>query len=174
MSPRRDDDDRERLSWREIDQRRDGSRHRAPAKTRVPKKQAEVMMANAVQPAARAHIDKDSDGRAVVIVDEEFARTWRRVGIALDRIGLVVEDRDRSQGVYFVHLVDNVEDAGKAKKGMFSGLFSDDKEAKPRAFRVVVRDSGETSVVSVRNDNDQPDDSEQAKDLLSKLESELR
>jgi hypothetical protein len=40
MAPR-DDDERERPSWREIDQRRDGSRHRAPAKARVPQKEAE-------------------------------------------------------------------------------------------------------------------------------------
>ncbi len=38
----RNDDERERLSWREIDQRRDGSRHRAPAKPRAPKKEAEM------------------------------------------------------------------------------------------------------------------------------------
>jgi len=140
----------------------------------TPRKQAEAMVAAAPQPAARAHLDKESDGRPVVIVDEEFARAWRRVGIALDRIGLVVEDRDRSQGVYFVRLVDNVDDAGKAKKGIFSGLFSGDKDAKPKAFRIVVRDSGETSVVAVRDENDHPDDSEQAKDILTKLESELR
>jgi hypothetical protein len=41
MPPRKDDDDRERPSWREIDQRRDGSRHRAPVAPRVEKKQAE-------------------------------------------------------------------------------------------------------------------------------------
>ncbi len=41
MAPPRDDDDRERPSWREIDQRRDGSRHREKAPPRVPKKQAE-------------------------------------------------------------------------------------------------------------------------------------
>jgi hypothetical protein len=43
MPPRRDDDDRERPSWREIDRRRDGSRHRAPDKPRVPKKQSEKL-----------------------------------------------------------------------------------------------------------------------------------
>jgi len=41
MAPPRDDEERERPSWREIDQKRDGSRHRAPARPRVPKKQAE-------------------------------------------------------------------------------------------------------------------------------------
>jgi len=43
MPPKRDDDDRERLSWREIDQRRDGSRHREKAPPRAPKAQAELM-----------------------------------------------------------------------------------------------------------------------------------
>jgi hypothetical protein len=51
MPPRRDDDDRERPSWREIDQRRDGSRHRAPAGPRVPKKQAEIIRKQALAQA---------------------------------------------------------------------------------------------------------------------------
>ena len=51
MPPRRDDDDRERPSWREIDRRRDGSRHRAPDKPRVPKKQAEKLRFQALAQA---------------------------------------------------------------------------------------------------------------------------
>jgi len=51
MPPRKDDDDRERPSWREIDQRRDGSRHRAPAAPRVPKKQAEMIRKQALAQA---------------------------------------------------------------------------------------------------------------------------
>ncbi len=51
MPPKRDDDDRERPSWREIDQRRDGSRHRAPAAPRVPKKQAERVRKQALAQA---------------------------------------------------------------------------------------------------------------------------
>jgi hypothetical protein len=42
MAPSRDDDDRERPSWREIDQRRDRAGGQRPARQpRVPKKQAE-------------------------------------------------------------------------------------------------------------------------------------
>ena len=51
MPPRRDDDDRERPSWREIDQRRDGSHHRGPAAPRVPKKQAELVRKQALAQA---------------------------------------------------------------------------------------------------------------------------
>ncbi|MGO8760830.1 MAG: hypothetical protein ACLP2P_17125 [Desulfobaccales bacterium] len=51
MPPRRDDDERERPSWREIDQRRDGSRHRAKAPPPVPKVQAELMRKQALAQA---------------------------------------------------------------------------------------------------------------------------
>jgi hypothetical protein len=51
MPPRRDDDDRERPSWREIDQRRDGTRRREKAKARVPKKQAEMIRKQALAQA---------------------------------------------------------------------------------------------------------------------------
>jgi hypothetical protein len=51
MTPRRDDDDRERPSWREIDQRRDGSRHRAKDLSKVPKKQAEKIRQQALAQA---------------------------------------------------------------------------------------------------------------------------
>jgi hypothetical protein len=51
MPPKRDDDDRERPSWREIDRRRDGSRHRAPDQPRVPKKQAEKQRLQALAQA---------------------------------------------------------------------------------------------------------------------------
>ena len=51
MPPKRDDDDRERPSWREIDQRRDGSRHRGKAAPPVPKAQAESIRKQALAQA---------------------------------------------------------------------------------------------------------------------------
>lgn len=51
MPPKKDDDDRERPSWREIDQRRDGSRHRATAPPPVPKAQAELIRQQALASA---------------------------------------------------------------------------------------------------------------------------
>ena len=51
MPPRRDDEERERPSWREIDQRRDGSRHRAKAPPPVPKAQAESIRQQALAQA---------------------------------------------------------------------------------------------------------------------------
>ena len=51
MPPKRKDDDRERPSWREIDQRRDGSRHRGQAPPPVPKVQAESIRKQALAQA---------------------------------------------------------------------------------------------------------------------------
>jgi hypothetical protein len=51
MPPSRDDDDRERPSWREIDQRRDGTRRREKAQPRVPKNQAELIRKQALAQA---------------------------------------------------------------------------------------------------------------------------
>ena len=51
MPPKRDDEERERPSWREIDQRRDGSRHRATASPPVPKVQAELIRKQALAQA---------------------------------------------------------------------------------------------------------------------------
>ena len=51
MPPKQNDDERERPSWREIDQRRDGSRHREKAAPPVPKVQAEMIRQRALAQA---------------------------------------------------------------------------------------------------------------------------
>ncbi|MET0267164.1 MAG: outer membrane protein assembly factor BamC, partial [Duganella sp.] len=74
-----------------------------------------------------------------VQVDEGFDRAWRRVGLALDRAGFTVEDRDRTTGTYFVRYIDDTTES----KGFFSKLFSwgssseADKEA--QRYRILVK-----------------------------------
>jgi hypothetical protein len=51
MPPKSNDEERERPSWREIDQRRDGSRHRAKAPPPAPKAQAESIRKQALAQA---------------------------------------------------------------------------------------------------------------------------
>ncbi len=47
---------------------------------------------------------RDIGGVPILVVGDNFSRVWRRTGVALDRSGLVVEDHNRSKGVYFVTL----------------------------------------------------------------------
>ncbi|MGV3740689.1 MAG: outer membrane protein assembly factor BamC, partial [Burkholderiaceae bacterium] len=74
--------------------------------------------------APRSKLVKNAEANYVQ-VDEGFDRAWRRVGLALDRVGFTVEDRDRSQGLYFVRYVDQGIDSQSTaaqKKGFISRL----------------------------------------------------
>lgn len=110
-----------------------------------------------------------------VETDEGFDRSWRRVGLALDRAGFTVEDRDRVQGIYFVRYVaDQVE-----KKGFFSRLFSwgsseADKEA--QRYRIIVKaaPSGNASEVSVQTNKAEPDTTPTGEKILTLLQDELK
>ena len=54
-------------------------------------------------------------------MDEQFDRAWRRVGLALDRVGFTVEDRDRSKGLYFVRYIDpEIRDEPRRTARLFS------------------------------------------------------
>ena len=72
-------------------------------------------------------------------LDEPFDRAWRRVGLALDRVGFTVEDRDRAKGFYFVRYVDPERDAEQRARnqGFFSRLFSFQVNPEPAAVTIV-------------------------------------
>ena len=62
------------------------------------------------------------------MIDEPFDRAWRRVGVALDRGGFEVTDRDRSQGLFMINYLDpDYEQQKKSEQGFFANLFSSAK-----------------------------------------------
>lgn len=80
--------------------------------------------------ATRAKLSQAGDGTLNLSVNDEFDRAWRRVGLALDRVGFVVEDKNRANGVYFVRYTDiDVDIAPQKKKGVMDSLkfWGDDK-----------------------------------------------
>ena len=86
----------------------------------------------------RATFEQDKTGNAKLTVNDPFDRAWRRVGLALDRIGFVVEDRDRSRGIFFVRYSDiSIDDpqSETKKKGLLDSLkfWGDDEEEKSKA-----------------------------------------
>jgi outer membrane protein assembly factor BamC len=94
-------------------------------------KSRSIMENNTTQ--LRASLSKATDGTLILAVNDEFDRAWRRVGLALDRVGFVVEDKNRSNGVYFVRYTDvDIDTAPKTKKGLLDSLkfWGDDKEEK--------------------------------------------
>ena len=134
-----------------------------------------VVVAGAPEAPTRARIVGDFPG-ATLQVDDGFDRAWRRVGVALDRSGFTVEDRDRAQGLYFVRYVDPAF-AGKEDPNFFSKLFSfgkkDDAGSLVR-YRVFVKGEGERSSVSVLNDKGAPENGEAAKRIITLLLADLK
>ena len=126
----------------------------------------------------RARISAGSDGQVSLSMEEPFDRAWRRVGLALDRIGFTVEDRDRAQGLYFVRYVDPDADNKSPSKGFLSRLAfwrSDDKPVQGGSeYRLHVQGQGENSRVTVLTREGGADTSETAKRILGLMQNELR
>jgi outer membrane protein assembly factor BamC len=104
--------------------------------------------------ASAIRLEHGPDGAALLTVPDGFERAWRRVGLALDRGGFAVEDRDRSNGVYFVRYIDPESDARRSKEGGFlSGLFGGSRKERKQTevFQIRVESSGEQSTVRVRS-----------------------
>ena len=113
---------------------------------------------------------------AAMEVDEAFDRAWRRVGLALDRGGFTVEDRDRSAGLYYVRYVDP-KSAGKDEPGFFSKLFGWDSKEPSSAlqrYRLSVKTTGATTQVAVLNNQGNADSGEAARQIVARLVDELK
>ncbi|MBI3101385.1 MAG: outer membrane protein assembly factor BamC [Burkholderiales bacterium] len=137
----------------------------------------EQAKAVAALPAARAPSARTAqvDGVPVVQIDEGFDRAWRRVGLALDRTGFTVEDRDRSQGLYFVRYVAPKGD--KKEPGFLGKLLSfgsSEKAVPPLKYRIVVRSQGEATTVSVLNAAGAPESSANAESIVRVLAEDLK
>lgn len=128
--------------------------------------------------APQAKLSKGPDGAGTLSLDDQFDRAWRRVGLALDRVGFTVEDRDRSKGIYFVRYIDpGVDNKAAESKGWLSKLKfwgSDDAKNKNEQYRIVVKDVTAGAEVSVFNKDGVREKSETASRILSLLYDQLK
>jgi len=127
----------------------------------------------------KAKLQNASGGAAVLQVDEGFDRAWRRVGLALDRVGFTVEDRDRSQGLYYVRYVDPETDKKKGDdEGILSKLAFWRSNKTPVAsgsqYRVYVKGADSASTVQVLTREGGTDTSESARKIMGLLFQQLK
>jgi outer membrane protein assembly factor BamC len=137
---------------------------------------AKLAAAAGPQPT-RAEIKKSSDGAQLLQVNEPFDRAWRRVGLALDRVGFTVEDRDRQNGLYFVRYADPEGDMQRkdAERGLLARLFgSSDPKVKPEQYRVQVRQEKDASMVHILNKDGGAESSSTAQRILALLHEQLK
>jgi outer membrane protein assembly factor BamC len=122
--------------------------------------------------AARARA-LPNQASAALEVDEPFDRAWRRVGLALDRSGFSVEDRDRAGGLYYVRYIDPAS-AGQEEPAFWQRWFSGDKTLQAVRYRIALQAAGEKTAVSVQTFAGQPENSENARRIVGLLVNELR
>jgi len=125
--------------------------------------------------APRARVVANASA-ATLQVDDNFDRSWRRIGLALDHGGFTVEDRDRAQGLYYVRYVD-AKEAAKDEPGFFSKFTSWFVKSGPSPvgkYRIQIKAPADTATVTVLNDQGQPDNSENAKRIVALLVDELK
>jgi outer membrane protein assembly factor BamC len=140
----------------------------------VQDEKAKQMLA-ASQTQDRAEIVKRNDGSEALQVNEPFDRAWRRVGLALDRVGFTVEDRDRQNGVYFVRYADPEVEMKEKDKGLIARMFSfGDSKVKPEQYRVQVTSEAQASQVLVLNKEGAAERSKTAQRILSLLHEQLK
>lgn len=140
---------------------------------------AKTMIA-AGQAPERAKLSRAADGAGALILEEAFDRAWRRVGLALDRVGFTVEDRDRSQGLYYVRYVDPEVDAKKKEepgflsKMMFWKGSDTDKPVQAAQYRIQVKKDGDTSLVQILSREGGVDNSATSKRIIGLLYEQLK
>jgi outer membrane protein assembly factor BamC len=139
-------------------------------------KTTELAVVNAPVQPAHAKLG-GAAGASYVELDEGFDRAWRRVGLALDRVGFTVEDRDRVNGVYFVRYVDPdaAGSTGFLKKLLTFGAASD-KEKEAQRYRISVKAGADAnaSQVTVQANDGKPETTGAGAKILKLLGDELK
>ena len=96
--------------------------------------------------ASVAKLLETSDGNGVIVISDAFDKSWRIAGLAIERAGLTVEDKDRDKGIYFLR-------PAKAENSWTDKLkFWKDSEPSKR-YRVIVKDGGAACEISVTDQN---------------------
>ncbi len=137
-----------------------------------------VAEAQAQSVAATAPANRQSarvatvDNQPVVQFNDNFDRAWRRVGLSLDRSGFTVEDRNRSEGTYFVRYVEPTQP--NSKPGFFARMLgADNKEPTPQRYRIVVKSANDNTTVGVLDAQGKPDASTNAQRIVQLLAADL-
>jgi len=144
-------------------------------------KRAEVQQAKAsAAPAAPRTRLVEEGGESRLLINEDYSRAWRLVGLALDGSNYAVEEQNRGQGLYVVEYRDpELENQKSGDEGWLSKLAfwrSSKPEAPPvgTRYRVRLAGQGEQTVVVVRDSNDRPDRSAGAKQVMEVLQQTIR
>ncbi|WP_456414235.1 outer membrane protein assembly factor BamC [Thiolapillus sp.] len=108
-------------------------------------------------------------------ISEPFSRAWRLAGLALDRVGFMVEDRNRSRGIYYVRYNDPM--AGESKGGWLSRLAfwrNDDKVDEAALYQVQLASTDDGTRLRVADEQGKLLDGDTAQRILTLIQEQLK
>ncbi len=124
--------------------------------------------------APAVDLPRDDAGVPYLALSDTVDSAWRRTGLALERTGFVIEQRDETRRLFTVRYVppEEEEDDG----GFFDWLFGgdDDEDRGSDLYRVSVVGASESeSRVTVLNQAGEPESGDTAERILSLLAARL-
>jgi uncharacterized lipoprotein len=98
---------------------------------------------DASEPAGQSSLREVSGGSTIIVMNDPFDRSWRKVGLALEGAGLVVDDKDREKGIYYLRPV------RLDRSWLDKLMFWKSNEDTRRHYRVKIKDEGTSCKVSI-------------------------
>ena len=126
---------------------------------------------------AISQLEQDADGNPTsILISEGYERAWRRLALAIDRLGFTVEDRDRSRGFFLVRYLDEeYEEQERAKQGFWANAFGRDKAVEAPQYVIGLQQLSETECrVHVLGPDGKPDQTGVAPKILTLLSEQTK
>ena len=146
----------------------------------APREEASQIVKAALAPAAvAARVDQSqiviADNVSTLAINDSFDRSWRRVGLALDRVGFTVVDRDRTAGTYFVRYADP-ELIAKNEPGILDKMkfWSTDVKESVEQYRITVKEVSGKTTVAVLDKSGKADNTPVGTRIVTLLHEQLR
>lgn len=142
----------------------------------ISEQQAAGLAAQQQQAAAatKSRLSKGPGGQSELIINDEFRRAWRLTGVALDRVGFAVEDRDRTQGIYYVRYDDPSKGEKKGGWGSKLAFWRSDDLSTVEQYQVKLQGDGAQTRVVVRDQVGRPASNVTSERILRLLSEQIR
>jgi outer membrane protein assembly factor BamC len=112
---------------------------------------------------------KTPDGQTSLLVDQSHESVWRYVGLALDRLGLLIEDRNREQGTYFVRYLD----LEKEKPGVLDSWFGEGANNPDQEYQIHLNQEQTGTRITMLDKAGKVDTSKSAREIITLLHEQL-
>lgn len=119
----------------------------------------------------------ERNGQPVLVLQGEPDALWRRLGLALDRTGLMVDEQNRRDGVFFVTYRPDVADPSTQRPGLFERMFGGGRDTSMRMdqrYQVRMIENGRDLTIEALSLEGEALGSRDARFVLERIQPQLR